>query len=416
MLVLLAEAMPARLPVSLGPVNSVSVLDFLLIAGAMSIYFRTAVVHRLDSGYPRLFLLLSLPLGASALSMLWSQDPAATIRSSLIYLEGILAYLFVVQETRGLPPRRVLTYMRRFVYLLIVPGLLLLLNVPGFGPQEAGILPTSGDYISYYARLSHPVLGRSNNLATLLAFFVPPLLYWGARHRDARSTVGGLAALVGVFLTLSRGVILALVVGGLLYWLTGPKHRSEGASFSSSAVRAALAVALTLSAVILLYLLNPTTNEFFAERFSTANVETRWQLISLAATKIVRSPVLGYGGGVTADQDPDLAPGVHDAYMQQVLYYGIPLGLVVCVSLVGVCRFFFQQVRPDLGRILGFSVLVQLLIFIFESSFEGTVLKVLFYLCIGFAAGLLRSANGSEESVEESGVSAVVEHKPTVVA
>jgi hypothetical protein len=328
----------------------------------------------------------------------------------------VVAYLFVVQETRGLGPSQVLMYMRRFVYLLILPGILLLLNVPGFGPQEAGISPNSGDYISYYTRLSHPVLGRSNNLATLLAFFVPPLLYWGARYRDARCTRAGLVALVGVCLTLSRGVILALLLCGLLYLLVSPSSRLARVARRSSKVRTLAAGGLMFAAVVLLYVLNPSTKEFFADRLSPVNLEARWAFISLAAIKILQSPALGYGGGVTPDQDPDLALGVHDAYLQQVLYYGIPLGLVVCMSLVGICRFFFQQVRADLGRILGFSVLVQLLIFVFESSFEGTVLKVLFYLCIGFAAGLLRSAEGSGESVEEPALSAVVRHKPTVAA
>jgi hypothetical protein len=408
MLVLLAAAMPVRVPLSLGPVNSVSVLDLLLIAAAASVYFRTALVHRLDSGDPRLLLLLTLPLGASTLSLLWSQDPAATVRSSLIYLEGLLAYLFVVQETRDLAPGQVLTYMRRFVYLLIVPGMLLLLHVPGFGPQEAGLSPSSGDYISYYTRLSHPVLGRSNNLATLLAFFVPPLLYWGARHRDARCTWAGLAALVGVVLTLSRGVILALVVAGLLYWLTRPQHQTERASPGRSTIRTALGVAVILAAVILLYLLNPTTNEFIADRVSTTNIETRWQLDSLALSKLIQSPLLGYGGGVAVELEAGLALGVHNTYLQQALYYGVPLGLVVCMSLLQLCILFFSsKVRQDLGRVLGFSVLIQLLIFVFESSFEGTVLKVLFYLSLGLALGLLRSAENGSDAARASARRAV---------
>jgi hypothetical protein len=155
-----------------------------------------------------------------------------------------------------------------------------------------------------------------------------------------------------------------------------------------------------LAAVVLLYLLNPTTNEFFADRFSAANLETRWQLASLALTKIMESPVLGYGGGVAPGLQPGLTLDVHNTYLQQILYYGVPLGLVVCMSLFQVCRFFFSdRVSPDLARVLGLSVLVQLLVFVFESSFEGTVLKVLFYLSIGFAVGILRSAESSMEDV-----------------
>jgi hypothetical protein len=41
--------------------------------------------------------------------------------------------------------------------------------------------------------------------------------------------------------------------------------------------------------------------------------------------------------------------------------------------------------------VIGYAIMVQLLSFIFESTLEGTVLRVLFYLSVGLGAGLLRS-------------------------
>jgi hypothetical protein len=78
------------------------------------------------------------------------------------------------------------------------------------------------------------------------------------------------------------------------------------------------------------------------------------------------------------------------------------------MSLLQLCILFFSsKVRQDLGRVLGFSVLIQLLIFVFESSFEGTVLKVLFYLSLGLALGLLRSAENGSDAARASARRAV---------
>jgi O-antigen ligase len=396
MLVLLAAAMPTRLPLSVGVVGSVSVLDLLLLAALFPLFVETALTHRLEVGYPRLFGLICLPLIVSVLSMAWSQDLSSTLESSLAYAEGIIAYLFVVRQTQGLTPERVLTYMKWYVYLLLIPAVLLLLHVPGFAPQEAGLSRTAGDYVAYYTRLSHPVLGRSNNLATVLAFFVPPLLWWGARHRDARFTRAGFVALIAVVLTLSRGVVVALVLAAIVYLGQNLNRRRRQTALRRRGgfARALTAVALLAIAFVLFYRLNATTAQFIGDRFTTANIVGRWQLLSQSLAQIAERPTLGYGGGVIPAGPHALH--AHDTYVQQLLYFGLPLGVLVCTSLVGIWRFFLRVEGPTAGlaRILGMSLLGQLLIFTFESSFEGIVLRVLFYLSLGFAVGLLRAAEG----------------------
>lgn len=390
MLVLVAAAMPVRIPVSVPLINSVSVLDILLFAAAATLLLDRAF-HPLDVGYRRLFALLCVPLVVCALSLLWSQDRAATVRATVVYAEGVIAYLFVQRELAGVPPGRVITYVKRYTYLVIIPAGLMLLHAPGFGPEEPGLSHTSGGYLSYYTRLSHPVLGRSNSLATVLAFFIPLLLYWGHRQRDRRFTVAGIVALVAVAFTLSRGVALALLVVGLLAALGGSlrSHRVDSRAFGK-----ALAIgSLTIAGVALLHQANPYTRQFFDTRFSFANVTIRSDYVSDAFGKIVNRPVLGYGGGVTPDHDPNLSLGVHDTYLQQMVYFGPLLGLVVSASLVGIAAFFFSRSgRSPVARAAGYALVAQLLIFIVESSFEGTVLRVLFYLSVGLAAALTRSA------------------------
>ncbi len=396
MLVLLAAAMPVRFPVDVPLVHSISILDVFLIVGAWTLFVHVCVTRRFTIGDPQLFGLLALPLVVTVISMLWSQDLTATARSCLIYLEGLVAYAFVIRETDGLRPEQILTYMKRFVYLLIIPGVLLLFHVPGFDPltYDPTLSVTSGDYISFYTRLSHPILGRSNNLATLLAFFIFPLLYWGSRQRLGRFTRAGAVALIAVWLTFSRGVILAVIVSGFLCWFTGIDWRHARARRPGLLGPVVVIAGLGLASVGLFYYFNPQAQLYLnlLDRLNPATVTDRLQFIDVAMAKIGSSPWLGYGGGVIPDHDVLLGLGVHNTYLQQILDYGVGLGLVVCVGLLLIGIYFLAHAkRHDMSRVLGFAVLGQLFIFMFESSFEGTVLKVLFYFSIGLAAGLLRA-------------------------
>jgi O-antigen ligase len=365
----------------------------------------------LDTGYPALFWLLCVPLVVSIISIVWSKDHQATLRTVLIYAEALIAYLFVIRELDGLAPARIITYIKRYSYLLIIPGLLLLLHVPGFEPEVA-YEHSSGGYLTFYTRLSHPVLGGSNNLATVLAFFAPILLYWGHTRHDRRATLAAFISLLAIVLTLSRGIFLAFLIAGLVYApLTTGRRRlaSKGLATKITAT-----VALGLVALGAFYAVNPPTHEFFKDRLTLATAETRSQLISFSFKGIANEPLLGYGGGATPPPDaaqdvipvPDNGSGVslngsgqtggvdvHNTYLQQALSFGLPLGLLISLALCGTAGVFLARRRSiALAGVIAYALMVQLVSFLFESSFEGTVLRVLFYLSVGLAAALLRSA------------------------
>jgi O-antigen ligase len=390
MMVLIAAAMPVRIYGSFPVVGSVSVLDIVLVLAAGTLFLDLAF-RPVDRGYPELFCLLCIPLGVSAMSIAWSQDPSASVRTWLTYAEGMVAYLFVVRELDGVAPARIIRYISRYAYLLIVPAVLLILHVPGFGPQERDLSPLSGDYISYYTQLSHPVLGRSNNLATVLAFLAPLLLYWGHTRRDRRITLAGFITLLAIFLTLSRGVLLAFVVAGLLYAPFAVGRRRIGQR--SIAGKMMAGVALGAVAIGVFYSFNPATNEFIDNRLSGANISARSEFVSAAWSKVADRPLLGYGAGATPDRDTLLEAGVHNTYLQQVLYFGLPLGLVVSATLVGIAAVFLTRRRSTaLAGVIAYAVIVQLVIGLFEASFEGTTLRVLFYLSVGLATALALAA------------------------
>jgi hypothetical protein len=401
-IMLIAAAMPVRLGNGLPVVNSVSVLDLVLVVAAATLFFDLSY-RPLDLGYGQVFALLAIPLFASFISIIWSHSPTLTGRYVLDTIEGLVAYLFVVRELSALSTDRIVRYIERFSYLLIIPAVLLLFKVPGFEPRLDDVSHTSGSYLTFFTRLSHPVLGGSNNLAGVLAFYAPILIYWGHVRSDRRITVAGYVTVTAIFLTLSRGTLLAFVIGGIVYALVMIGRRPARRANVTSKI--AVIGVVGAAAIGGFYALNPETHALFKDRFTLANVSSRWELITLARTEIADHPVLGFGAGVSTDDVPSLQEGVHNTLLQQIIYFGIPLGVFVFVALCGLAAFFFARARSTpIAGVLAFVITVQLVSYLFESSFEGTVLRVLFYVSIGFAVGLLRSAESPRSDSPAVGV------------
>src|SRR4051794_17382962 len=277
MAVLIAAAMPLRIVHSVPLLGSASVLDLaLLIVGAT--LFLDLAFRPVDVGYRELFWFLSIPLVVSMISFVWSADRPATLRVVINYAEGLIAYLFVMREMEGLAPNRIVNYAKRYNYLVIIPAVLLLLHVPGFEPRDqAG--QGAADYSGYFYRLSHPVIGRSNNLATVLAFFAPILLYWGHTRRDRRATRAGVISLIAIGLTFSRGILLAFLIAGLVYFALRAADRGVFAA-TGLGVKIAATVALGAVAIGVFYAVNEPTKNLFESRISSANVKQRTELFS----------------------------------------------------------------------------------------------------------------------------------------
>jgi O-antigen ligase len=227
------------------------------------------------------------------------------------------------------------------------------------------------------------------------------LLYWGHARRDRRTTAAALVVLLAIFMTLSRGVLLAFLLGGLLYAPLAVGRTRTGRGGLSTKVLGV--VALGAIAIALFYSLNPATHEFFAGRLSLANVKDRSELIELSLSKIASRPVLGYGAGVTPDHDGLLSEGVHNTFLQQVVYLGIPLGAVLSLTLCALPAVFLARRTTPVAGVIAYILIVQLVLLLFESSFEGTVLRVLFYMSVGIAAALLRSIERSPPASMDAG-------------
>jgi hypothetical protein len=402
---LLAAAMPVRFPVHTPVFTSVSVLDVVLLVVAVTLVLDLPF-HRLDLGYRTIFVVLAVPAVAIVLSLAWSQDRAATLAVAGFTLESVVVYLFVTRELEGLSSERIVALLERFVVLLIVPAVLLLLHVPGFQPEQPGLSPSSGDYLGYYTRLSHPVLGRSNNLATVLVVFVPVLLWWGHTRRKRAAAFVGFLGLAAVIATQSRGVVLASVVALGIFALVRPPQRIRGRPFFGKVFGATVVLAL---AGVVFYELNPLTRELGASRFSLENVSLRIALYGEAFGRLGARPWTGFGPGVVPDGNTALTVGtqvltaeqgdVHNTYVQQLLSFGVPVGVVVSVALLTLPVWFFVRARavPAAG-VVGLALTIELVSFAFESSFEGSVLRVIFYLSVGLLAGLVRRLEADGEA------------------
>jgi hypothetical protein len=416
MAVLLAAAMPVRLVHSVPVASSASILDLVLIAAAATLFMDLAF-RPVDVGYRELFLLLCVPLIFSAISLVWSEDRNASVRAVLIYAEGLVIYLFVVRELADLPPARIITYIKRYSYLLIIPGVLLLLHVPGFEPRTDAAR-SSGDYLRYFSRFSHPVLGSSNNLATPLAFFAPILLYWGHTRKDRRATIAAFVSLIAIALTQSRGIVLAFAVSGVLYAPLAVRGRS--AAVRGMGAKVVATVLVGIAALGVFYAVNSSTHEFFKNRLSPSNVTDRSGAIFLSLGSIAKKPLLGYGAGVNPPTELFTSPGhvaalglysdvpaqrtggapeLNNTYLQQALYFGIPAALIISLALCGTAGVFLARRRSiALAGVIAYALMVQLVSFLFERSFEGTVYRVLFYLSVGLATALLRSAEQESQA------------------
>lgn len=378
-LLLLAAAFPVRLAV--GP-TTVSLFDLALIAALMP-FIMVAGAKTIPST-PRPFIALgAISTTLSLLSLGWSKDAGATALYVVSNLEAVLIFFLVVTFLRDAPAAQIAKLISIYVVALLVPAALLWARVPGFLPP-ATIDPLSGDYLSYFVRLSHPFIGRSNNLAALLVVFVVPLGVWAIRTRHRYAALTSILALGAIVLTFSRGTYVALIASVVVYAL-----------IDSRAVRRILARAI-LPAVVILAIVgltiatNDATGTYIGDRLSSAGVESRQQLIYQAAQIFTSNSVVGTGAGTGDD--------VHNTFLQQFVYFGLYGGAVVCVLLLWVGGTWLRRTGPTswLAKAIGAGMVAQLISFAAESSYEGTLLRPLIWLGWGLLVAFFRAESNDE--------------------
>lgn len=335
---------------------------------------------RRKAAVPPVFYILG---GASILLILFSfgfsQFQSVTLLYLISTIEGIFALVVIVTMLGDAPARQIVRLITGFLILLLIPAALLWAHIPGFLPP-ATLDPTQGDYLSYFARLSHPFIGRSNNFAALTVVLIVPLAAWALTTKQRAAQFGAFLALVITVLTVSRGALLSLFAAFILYFFVDGKTARR--LFGRAAI-ILIPVAL-IGALVLLF--NDTTAQFFSTRFSSDGVTARTGLLEVAQQILTQNWLTGTGAGVSID--------VHNTFIQQMIYFGVIGGLIVSVLLFAVAFRWFSRSLPQrwLAAAIGVGMLAQLGSFFVESSYEGTLLRPLIWVTWALLIALYNAA------------------------
>jgi hypothetical protein len=409
-LLIATAAFAYRLEIPLWVFNSVCTYDlalFIVLPLLVEKMYRTNFSVMM-LGDTRMFIILMLPLVASLLSLSWSQEIQSTIRCLLNYIEAILAFLIAVNIFGHLNSQAIIARISCLVFLILMGSVFSYLGVPGFDPMPAALrfdsLEATMYFNSYHARLSHPFIGLSNNLATVFSFFSMVLLGYGTAYKDRKSLFLFWVSLVAIILTFSRGCIFSISICFMYFvFMVGGSSRL---AVKICGIILISAVVISLSYEDSFLDLEYTVGQTLRYRLQMDTASERLNKLGTASEKILESPLLGYGDGVTADSDWELVGGVHNTYIQQILYFGIPLGSLLSLALWSMPWKFLRGGNLGIpeGIVsfgLGLGILSQLLIFITQTSFEGSLLKVLFYFSVGMGIALVNSARreGGDSSI-----------------
>lgn len=377
--------------------NSFSFFDLVLFSLFLLVILQILVKLNIkfSLGDRFAFIILLVPAVSAFASIIWSQDVGASVRSVVNYCESIIAFLLAVNIFERLTVKQIITRLASILFLLLSGTALSYIGIPGLDPLTLvpDESPEALEYLSsYYTRLSHPFIGLSNNYAGILSFLCILYLGCGAALKSRKSIVCFWISLLAVILTFSRGCLLSLATCLILYIIV---------SKDQIKLLPKLTAMFLLAVVILSFLLQgeflnshrDIIEQTSENRLSSENVSQRIEKFEIGLEMLSQAPILGYGAGM-ASHNWILYGGTHNTYLEQLLYYGIPLGTIVVISLLSLPWRFLRKLPCDtpesiLRTSLGLGILSQLLIFLSQASNEGTLLKVWFYFSVGLGVALV---------------------------
>ncbi len=393
LIVLVVLAFPFRIWKTFGLFSSFSPTDVVLLVAVIPLMLST-VAGRLNVGPKAVALALSVPIVFCLVSFAWAVDANATTKAALKYSEAMVAYLLAIAIYSRLSANMIAKGLGLLVLLLIVTAFSSAAGLPWLEHQiPPNLYPGTSEYEDYlrslHARLSHPYLGLSNNFAGILAFFPILLASYGEQSRQRVFSYLGIACVIAIALTFSRGVIGALVLGYSLYILRSGK-------FGSSLIKGLVVVGLIAGGILVYIQVSPEVAERLVGRTSLQNFIGRLEIWQVALDAVADSPIYGYGAGTAISYGGVAVKSVHNAFLSQVFYFGWFGGLVVALSILMlpmlVSKVHVHSVAgKSMRRALAFSLLTQIIIFLSQTSFEGSQLRVFFYFSTGLSIALIHA-------------------------
>lgn len=385
--------------------NSVSIFDLALLGfGMLLLLFVLQRDGRLYTGNKTVLFLLCIPLGIGLFSLAWTRDISETAYYLVMLAEAVLSYLVIVNLLYDMAASTIMRFMGSMVLLIISISVLSFFRVPGFAPfipYEYGSPAYNAFIGSYYTRLSSPFLGLCNDLASVLAYFLFLGWAWYNVSRRHGYQVLTLIIMVSIILTTSKGVLLAIIltIPFFVRWQK-IKIRKLVAPILAVALLSAMAfmAAYSFSEQFRVYY----PNVFSIEHALSVSGRERLQRAAFGIAQVIRSPLYGYGAKVIpAAEESAFKGSMHNTYIEQVLWFGIPLGGLSVFSLLALPLIFLRNAEKAgvafaIRSGIAAAIVCQLLIFSMEASFEGQFLKILFYVSVGFSVALINSLTGHE--------------------
>lgn len=399
MLFLLALLFSYRIEYSWSFFSTVSLLEVVLFPVFLLCAILWVGSRRLFVANYKVFFVLMMPLMLAIVSLIWSIDVKETIKSFVVYGTSLASFLVTMTLSIRFPFQRI-----AFLFV-VIPTVLVLTAVVAYLPNSPirpeVIMPSyaleqDGFLLSYYARLSHPFLGLSNNFATILAMLLPFTLL--VRRSGLWRRVSWWVAVItfaAIVATGSRGVLAAVVTayGGLFLWNMLKRTRIPRGGL--------LFVIIALSIGGMFLLLSPESHRHLANRLEMMNVTSRFDAF-LAVFDVLQRRPWGIGSGVGLHEVSALSlESVHNAYLQNLLWFGLIGGGMLNLALFALPFLVGKiSVQSHLGREARRAVVLSLVILLVinfsEASWEGSVLRVWIYFLIGLGLVSIRQADRYE--------------------
>ncbi|MCB9418922.1 MAG: O-antigen ligase family protein [Ardenticatenaceae bacterium] len=421
-LVFLALAYPYRLRIPIGPLNSFTLVEILLVAAWVAILVRrifiaknlTYVNRNIRSSlhFQALDLTIFVYSGIGLLSLIWAASIPLAIRGLIVVFENVAFYYLIVVVTYFLPEQT--KYLNRlFIGLgIFAISLSILFFFGGFSFLDI-LPPESGqELLSVKTRLGSPAWGRSNYFASALLLFLPTYVSLAFLSPRLRNQIGfGVIAVISIAVfvfTWSRGGYIALAIALLvlffLFIWNGKLTLGKILFFIFSIILFGLSFSLAIDYMVKF---NPIAISGIDRLLSLNDQNIQARLLAWSGVwDYVTKNVLGVGLGNSSLLEHLLTiANAHNAYLQILLETGW-IGITILFFLLGFMFkeniTLFRHLKGTIYEPLGYGLLasfVAVLVNIaFESSFEGVIFGWLFWT----TQGLVRMLNNASFNGDNS--------------
>ncbi len=395
-----AAAMPYRFSQNIGYFSTLSILDLVLLFGVILTLIKTISKMCFYVGNTRMFLCLLVPILIGEISILWTANFDASMKYLFKLTVGLISYLVIVNLGKPFSEQ----FLRRLWLVFSVCCLLgsfgFYLGIPGFQYHE---LREGGNLhliASAYGRFGNPFIGRAPDFSPIIAFCMFVILAYSIIHKSKLYALLSFVLTLAVILSLTRGVLIGYFVALIFFALSLKLNIREFIKLSATIT----IVIITLSCVVFTYKFEIDNNEFnlkqiiLKDRTNTDSIDSRLEIYKYIVGNISKSPIIGYGVGVfnPGESISDDVIAAHNTYLQFILFYGIPLGIVSIIILFYtfiVCwRWRAANEHVRIMSLAVSSALITILISALSQPFlDSSVPRVLFCLLIGLSMLVLRA-------------------------